>query len=445
MPLQIKKAVRQRVWLKIAITGPSGAGKTWGAIAVAKGLAPTGKVLVIDTENESASLYAERWDFDTITIHSPFTTQKYAEALEAAIENGYEVVVIDSLTHEWAASGGILDQKTAKDARGGNSFSNWGEVKQLHNRFVERLLHAPIHVVGTLRSKMAYAQEQDERGKTTIRKVGLAPITSDELEYEFSAVLDIDRNTHLAVASKDRTSLFEGRSFNLSETIGKELATWLNGGKSLAPNPVADMPEPPAAPRVEWTEGDLAAFHTSCDVLKEFSEKAGESEERFQERFSLYDGQRREGEDPDKVLNRMATAIAGLQAEVAAKTTPDQNAAALAQMVQEKREEPAQPVSQEAEDFVDGLSPAPAPLVQTDPKGPIAVAQFETLCDVCKEHQVPLDKLEAYSVAKGYLTGTTLSTMRREKYDALMKMLLDDGKRRTLMAALVNNPSTSAA
>lgn len=233
MSIQIKKAVRQRVWLKIAVTGPTGAGKTWGAISVAKGLAPTGKVLVIDTENDSASLYADRWDFDTITIHAPFTTQKYSLALDAAIENGYEVVVIDSLTHEWAASGGLLDQKAAKDARGGNSFTNWNEMKRLHNGFVEKLLQSPIHVVGTLRSKMAYAQEQDERGKTTIRKVGLAPITSDDLEYEFSIVFDVERNTHLAVASKDRTSLFEGRSLNMGEAVGKELAAWLSGGAAL--------------------------------------------------------------------------------------------------------------------------------------------------------------------------------------------------------------------
>lgn len=257
MAIQIKKAVRQRVWLKIAVTGPTGAGKTWGAISVAKGLAPTGKVLVIDTENDSASLYADRWDFDTITIHAPFTTQKYSEALDAALENGYEVVVIDSLTHEWAASGGLLDQKAAKDARGGNSFSNWNEMKQLHNRFVEKLLQAPIHMVGTLRSKMAYAQEQDEKGKTAIRKVGLAPITSDDLEYEFSVVFDVERNTHLAVASKDRTSLFEGRSLSMGEAVGRELAAWLGsaapteGAAAAAPVPTpAAKPEPKTAGQV---------------------------------------------------------------------------------------------------------------------------------------------------------------------------------------------------
>ena len=124
----IKKAVRQRIFLKLVVGGPSGGGKTYGAIGVAKGLAPTGKIGVIDTENRSASYYASKWDFDVIELEAPFTTQKYLEALNAFIQGGYEVVVIDSLTHEWAASGGILDQKASKDARGGNSFANWNEM-----------------------------------------------------------------------------------------------------------------------------------------------------------------------------------------------------------------------------------------------------------------------------------------------------------------------------
>jgi len=252
MAIQIKKAVRERVYLKVAVGGPTGSGKTWGAIGIAKGLAPTGKILVIDTENRSASYYAGTadaagaWDFDVVEIEAPFSTQKYLEGLKAAIDNGYEAVVIDSLTHEWAASGGILDQKSQKDARGGNSFTNWNDMKQLHNKFVETLLQSKIHVVCTLRSKMEYALEQDEKGKSSVRKIGLAPISSDGMEYEFGVFFDVDRATHHAIATKDRTGLFEGRSMPLGNEIGQELRAWRDSGAELRPEPPKPTTTAPA-------------------------------------------------------------------------------------------------------------------------------------------------------------------------------------------------------
>ena len=149
---------------------------------------------------------------------------------------------------------------------------------------------------------------------------------------------------------------------------------------------------------------------------------------------ALYDGQRKAQEDPQRVLGRFNTALTSAQAKL--PKTPEQSAAALAQMVEDKRNEPPQQVSQEASDFVDGVSPAPAPLVQKDPNGPITLIQFENLTAVCKEYQVPLDKLEVYSKDKGYLVGTTLSTMRAESYTKLMALLLNDTKRRAIVAAL---------
>jgi len=264
--ITIKKAVREHVYLKLGVTGPAGSGKTQGGIGLALGLAPTGKIAVIDTENRSASYYAGMFNFDVVELDAPFTTQKYLEALNEIIKAGYEVVVIDSLTHEWAASGGILDAKAQKDARGGNSFANWGEMKSLHNKFVESLLQSHIHVVCTLRSKMEYVLEQDEKGKATPRKVGMAPISSDGMEYEFGVVFDVERATHLAMASKDRTGLFEGRSLNLNQEVGKELAGWLAKGgapaqadsKEAAKSPV-DPPRPAAAAAIPSSTSSPAA------------------------------------------------------------------------------------------------------------------------------------------------------------------------------------------
>ena len=244
--LQIKKAVRQAVWLKVAVTGPSGSGKTYGALGLAKGLSPDGRVLVIDTENESASLYADKFDFETISLAAPFSPQRYLEALALARAEGYQVVVIDSISHEWAHAGGILDQKSARDARGGNGFANWQEMKRIHQQFVDEILQSPLHIVATVRSKMEHVLEEVEsngRKKQEVRKVGLGLIQAPELEYDLSIVFDVDRSTHLAVASKDRTGLFAARSLNMGEAVGKELRAWRESGAALAA-PAAERPAP---------------------------------------------------------------------------------------------------------------------------------------------------------------------------------------------------------
>jgi len=238
--MRIVKAVREKTHMKLALTGPSGSGKTWAAIGIAKGLSDDGRVVVIDSENNSSSFYSGttdepgQWDFDVIPLKAPFTPQSYMAAVEAAVDAGYSVVVIDSLTHEWAASGGILDEKAAKDMQGGNSYTNWNGIKQIHNAFVESLLQAPIHIIATLRSKTNYVLETttNKYGKEVQapRKVGMAPISSDGIDYEFSIVFDIDRATHMAVASKDRTAMFGNKAMFLTPQIGKQLKAWLEGG-----------------------------------------------------------------------------------------------------------------------------------------------------------------------------------------------------------------------
>ena len=190
-----------------------------------------------------------------IPLKAPFTPQSYMAAVEAAVEAGYSIVVIDSLTHEWAASGGILDEKAAKDMQGGNSYTNWNGIKQIHNAFVESLLQAPIHIVATLRSKTDYVLETttNKHGKEvqSPRKVGMAPISSDGIDYEFSIVFDIDRATHMAVASKDRTAMFGNKAMFLTPQIGKQLKSWLEGGASEANSVSGQKPMQKPAPMAQ--------------------------------------------------------------------------------------------------------------------------------------------------------------------------------------------------
>lgn len=224
-----KKAERKKAKLKLAITGPTGSGKTYSALRLAKGIG--GKIAVIDTENGSASLYSEKFDFDVLDMKPPFTTEKYIEAINFAEKNGYETIVIDSLTHAWAGEGGLLEQKAQLDSRpNSNHWTNWGPIDKKDLALKNAYLHSTCHIISTMRSKMEYAQAE-ENGKKKIQKVGLAPIQRDGLAYEFTTVFDIAMD-HQAETSKDRTGVFDGRIFKITEETGEELAAWLNSGKT---------------------------------------------------------------------------------------------------------------------------------------------------------------------------------------------------------------------
>lgn len=224
-----KKATREQVFLKLAVTGPSGSGKTYSALRLACGIVGSGgKVALIDTENRSASLYADKFQFDTLDIAPPFEHQKFIEAVEAAVREGYGAVIIDSASHFWE---GILEFKGQLDSRpGSNSYTNWRAAGDKFSGIIKAVLQSPIHVICCMRSKMDYVQEKDERtGKSVVRKVGLAPIMRDGIEYEFTTVLDVALD-HKASASKDRTGLFVDKIFQVTEETGKELMAWRNGG-----------------------------------------------------------------------------------------------------------------------------------------------------------------------------------------------------------------------
>jgi energy-coupling factor transporter ATP-binding protein EcfA2 len=238
------KAARDSAKLKLAITGPSGSGKTTAALRCARGLVgPLGKIAVIDTENRSASLYSDLTDFYVLNIEPPFEHSQFADAIKAAEANGYDAVIIDSASHLWEA---ILAYKDKLDRRGGNSYTNWNEAGGKFREVVDCLLAANLHVISCLRSKMEHALEKDDKGRTTIRKVGMAPIMRDGIEYEFTLVLDLDMG-HQAVSSKDRTRLFDGRIVEITEETGKALGQWLSGAKVEPAKPAAKEEAKPKA------------------------------------------------------------------------------------------------------------------------------------------------------------------------------------------------------
>ncbi len=254
--MTFKKAERTQATLKIALTGPSGSGKTFSGLILAAALGK--KIAVVDSENKSASLYADSDKkelagvvFDVLDIEPPYTIAKYTEAIEAAEKAGYDVLLVDSISHAWQGEGGLLDKKAALDARGvGNSYTNWATITPEQERFKARILQAGIHVICTMRSKQDYVLEQNDKGKSVPRKVGLAPIQRDGMEYEFTTVFDIAMD-HQAAVSKDRTGLFDGQIFKISAATGVKLMKWLKAAKPQAPKPApaaAAMKEPNPTP-----------------------------------------------------------------------------------------------------------------------------------------------------------------------------------------------------
>ncbi len=256
-------ATRKAVKLKIAIQGPSGSGKTLGALALAQGLASGGKIAVIDTENGSASLYADRYSFDTLDLRPPYTSARYLDAITAAAEAGYTVVVIDSLSHEWVGEGSILSRKEGDDARpGANSYTNWAKYTKEHEGFKAGILAAPIHVIATMRAKQDYILETNEKGKQQPRKIGLAPIQREGMEYEFTTVWEVQM-THRATTSKDRTGLFGDEPVDLlSPALPKRLLEWLGSavmerGGAESPSHAGVASKGTPAPTLRITEEDV--------------------------------------------------------------------------------------------------------------------------------------------------------------------------------------------
>lgn len=284
-----KKAEKRAVKLKIALTGPAGAGKTFSALQIATGIG--GKIALIDTENGSASLYADRFQFDTMDIDPPYTVQKYNEAIQAALDAKYDVLVIDSISHAWAGEGGLLQKKEALDSRGGNQYANWAPITKEHEALKAKILSSDIHTICTMRSKQEYALQEDEKGRKQVKKLGMAPVQRDGMEYEFTTVLDLAMD-HSAAASKDRTSLFDGKLVKPDVTTGKALMEWLNTSAAPAPAPDVHRSAGKAGPE------DIGFFSQKLESRKD----AGWNGETFMKYLAQAYGAKRLGElDKERV------------------------------------------------------------------------------------------------------------------------------------------------
>jgi len=259
--MTFKKATKAKSKLRLALIGPTGTGKTYSALGIAQGLGT--KIAVIDTERGSASKYAGIFNFDVLELES-CSVEQYMQAVAEAVKAGYDVLVIDSLSHAWAGKDGILEYIDKKSAAnpGGNGFANWRSATPLHNKFVDSILAAPLHVIATMRSKTEWVIEKDDRGKSTPRKVGLAPVQSDGVEYEFDVIGDMTPEHRLVISKSRIPNIADDVIDKPGMALGEKLRAWLEDGIEITPRPAAD-------PKPELTQ--LNHFdHVTLDEARAF-------------------------------------------------------------------------------------------------------------------------------------------------------------------------------
>ena len=272
-------AQRSKAKLRLGISGPAGSGKSMSALLMAYGI--TGdwsKISVVDTENNSADLYAnyshneiEIGVFNVCSISTPYTPEKYIAAIRECEDAGDSVIIIDSLTHAWAGEGGLLDRKGQIEKKTGNGWTAWRDITPMHNRLVEAILTSKCHVIATLRAKMEHVQEKNEQGKTVIRKIGMNPIQRDGMEYEFTVFIDVDQD-HSATSSKDRTSLVDGLVFKPGIDTGKAFLAWLETGVDTPPedNPINWPAFWQGMKEIGYSESEVHAF-AKVESLKDWT------------------------------------------------------------------------------------------------------------------------------------------------------------------------------
>jgi hypothetical protein len=236
--LNFRKASRSQAKIKLGLQGPSGSGKSTSALLLAYGLVGDwSKIVVIDSENGSADLYSHLGDYNVLGISAPYTPEKYTECIQFCHAQGMEVIIIDSISHEWEGDGGILD---IHGNMAGNSFTNWSKLTPRHNSFVNAILYTPVHVIATIRSKQDYVM-MEKNGKAAPEKVGLKGVTRDGMDYEFTVVLDIDIRHH-ARTSKDRTGIFSSKhEFIITKETGQRIREWCESGDVRLPEEKMDL------------------------------------------------------------------------------------------------------------------------------------------------------------------------------------------------------------
>jgi hypothetical protein len=258
--MEFKDANRSDVRMKMALAGKSGAGKTYGALKIAKGLVnDMSKVGIAQTEAGRAQCYLDDASkFKVLEMVPPFSPESFIEVIDKAERAGLKCLIIDSISDEWAGIGGSLDVHAGVSEVTKNSFTAWKKVTPRHDAVFNKILQSPIHIICTVKKKTETIME-NVNGKSVPKKVGVKDIAREDTEYKWILQLDLDQDGNLAKASKDNTGLFQDKPpFKISEQTGTTIRNWCLNKKgeenerSKQSHPVGATGE---RPRVEGREG----------------------------------------------------------------------------------------------------------------------------------------------------------------------------------------------
>ncbi len=240
-------AVRPKLKARIMLSAPSGGGKTWTALTIARELCKGDmtKVMVIDTEKDSALTYVDEFRMENggsflhLPWDAPYSPTDLAATMHDAGRNGFDVIIADSLTHFWTKSGGTLD---LADAR----FGGWKTARPAQDEMVDGILGATAHVIVCVRSKVEYTQVYNEKTrKQEVKKLGMAPQQDATLDYEMNISVELDLEHNMSIGKSRTNDIPVGRVYapGQAAVFAEHYATWLAGGTEVETSTVEALSE----------------------------------------------------------------------------------------------------------------------------------------------------------------------------------------------------------
>lgn len=239
MKFKAVEAVREKIAVKIALMGASGSGKSYTSLRLATGMldemekidGKRGKILLANTEGSRGRYYANEFKYDIVDLESPYNPELFIDLINYAVDEKYSVLIIDSSSAEWEGKGGCLELQQQL----GGKYQDWSKVSPRHDRFIDALALSPIHIIATMKGKDQYEVDKDDRGKVSVKKLGVGAKQREGFEYNFTCTFNIDRDSHVAKSEKDNTHIFEKEGdVLLSEAFGEKIIKWANSGEGVS-------------------------------------------------------------------------------------------------------------------------------------------------------------------------------------------------------------------
>lgn len=233
---KVQEAVREKIAVKIALMSSSGAGKSYSSLRLATGMIDqmkkenilcntNGKILLANTEGPRGRYYASEFKYDIVDLEPPYNPELFIDLIQYAVDEKYSVLIIDSSSAEWEGKGGCLELQQ----QAGGKYQDWAKISPRHQKFVNAIEHSPIHIICTMKSVDKYEVDKDDRGKVSVKKLGVGAKQREGMEYSFTTTFMIDRDSHMAKCEKDNTHIFENEgSTILDESFGARIIQWAN-------------------------------------------------------------------------------------------------------------------------------------------------------------------------------------------------------------------------